>query len=40
MVYEYPDAARPFYTMPHPTNPKYTLSYDVFMRGNEITSGA
>jgi aspartyl-tRNA synthetase len=36
----YPMAARPFYTMPSPENDKYTNSYDVFLRGEEITSGA
>ena len=33
-------AVRPFYTMPDPTNPKYSNSYDMFMRGEEILSGA
>lgn len=37
---KYPLAARPFYTMPDPENGKYTNSYDVFLRGQEITSGA
>jgi nondiscriminating aspartyl-tRNA synthetase len=36
----YPLDVRPFYTMPSPLNPKYTNSYDVFVRGEEITSGA
>ena len=40
MMDEYPLAARPFYTMPHPTNPKLSNSYDFFMRGEEIMSGA
>jgi aspartyl/asparaginyl-tRNA synthetase len=40
MLYGYPEAARPFYTMPDPHNPGYTNSYDFFMRGEEITSGA
>ena len=31
---------RPFYTMPDPTDPQYSCSYDVFMRGEEIISGA
>uniref|UniRef100_A0A0C9QI47 Aspartate--tRNA ligase, cytoplasmic n=1 Tax=Fopius arisanus TaxID=64838 RepID=A0A0C9QI47_9HYME len=37
---KYPLAVRPFYTMPDPTNPKASNSYDMFMRGEEIISGA
>jgi aspartyl-tRNA synthetase len=37
---EYPACFRPFYTMPHPTDPKLSNSYDFFIRGQEITSGA
>lgn len=40
MLYGYPVAARPFYTMLDPTDSNYTNSYDFFMRGEEITSGA
>jgi len=40
MLYGYPSAVRPFYTMLDPTDPNYTNSYDFFMRGEEITSGA
>jgi len=40
MMDEYPLKIRPFYTMPHPTNPKLSNSYDFFMRGEEILSGA
>lgn len=40
MLYGYPEAARPFYTMLDPVDPRYTNSYDFFMRGEEITSGA
>jgi len=40
MLYGYPAAARPFYTMIDPHDPNYTNSYDFFMRGEEITSGA
>ena len=40
MLYGYPAAARPFYTMLDPTDSNYTNSYDFFMRGEEITSGA
>ncbi|PAV65694.1 hypothetical protein WR25_17213 [Diploscapter pachys] len=37
---KFPLAVRPFYTMPDPHNPKYSNSYDMFMRGEEILSGA
>ncbi|XP_043930897.1 aspartate--tRNA ligase, cytoplasmic [Protopterus annectens] len=37
---KYPLAVRPFYTMPDPRNPKLSNSYDMFMRGEEILSGA
>ncbi|KAK7081977.1 Aspartate--tRNA ligase, cytoplasmic, partial [Halocaridina rubra] len=37
---KYPLAVRPFYTMPDPENPKWSNSYDMFMRGEEILSGA
>ncbi|XP_073503358.1 aspartate--tRNA ligase, cytoplasmic isoform X1 [Phyllobates terribilis] len=37
---KYPLAVRPFYTMPDPQEPKYSNSYDMFMRGEEILSGA
>ncbi|RLU23601.1 hypothetical protein DMN91_003806 [Ooceraea biroi] len=37
---KYPLAIRPFYTMPDPNNPKASNSYDMFMRGEEIISGA
>jgi aspartyl-tRNA synthetase len=40
MLYGYPVNARPFYTMIDPEDPNYTNSYDFFMRGEEITSGA
>lgn len=40
MLYGYPVNARPFYTMVDPHDPNYTNSYDFFMRGEEITSGA
>jgi hypothetical protein len=31
---------RPFYTMPCPDDPAYSNSFDVFIRGEEIISGA
>ncbi|KAI5818660.1 hypothetical protein BZA77DRAFT_306139 [Pyronema omphalodes] len=37
---KFPAAARPFYTMPDPTDANYSNSYDFFMRGEEILSGA
>jgi len=37
---KYPLAVRPFYTMPDPENPKLSNSYDFFIRGQEILSGA
>lgn len=40
MMDKYPLSVRPFYTMPDPTNPKASNSYDVFIRGEEIVSGA
>ncbi|MCJ1291044.1 hypothetical protein MMC34_002586 [Xylographa carneopallida] len=36
----YPTAARPFYTHLDPGNAALTHSYDAFMRGQEIVSGA
>lgn len=40
MLDKYPSAIRPFYTMPDPTDPRYSNSYDIFIRGQEICSGA
>jgi len=37
---KYPLAVRPFYTMPDPNKPISSNSYDMFMRGEEIISGA
>jgi aspartyl-tRNA synthetase len=37
---KYPLEIRPFYTMPDSENPKLSNSYDMFMRGEEILSGA
>lgn len=36
----YPLNVRPFYTMPNAKNPLLSNSYDFFMRGEEILSGA
>ncbi|KAF5297352.1 hypothetical protein FQR65_LT01282 [Abscondita terminalis] len=37
---KYPLAVRPFYTMPDPENKILSNSYDMFMRGEEVMSGA
>ncbi|KNC22129.1 hypothetical protein FF38_05083 [Lucilia cuprina] len=37
---KFPLAVRPFYTMPDAENPQLSNSYDFFMRGEEILSGA
>eukprot|EP01098_Paradermamoeba_levis_P017003 TRINITY_DN94_c0_g1_i2.p1 TRINITY_DN94_c0_g1~~TRINITY_DN94_c0_g1_i2.p1 ORF type:complete len:508 (-),score=165.61 TRINITY_DN94_c0_g1_i2:134-1606(-) len=37
---KFPLAVRAFYTMPDPENPQYSNAFDVFLRGNEIVSGA
>lgn len=36
----FPAAVRPFYTQPNATDPRYSLGFDCFLRGEEITSGA
>lgn len=40
ILYKFPLAVRPFYTMPSPDSPDYSNSFDVFIRGEEIISGA
>ena len=40
IIDKFPLALRPFYTMPDATNPVLSNSYDFFMRGEEILSGA
>ncbi|KHJ48459.1 aspartate--tRNA ligase, partial [Trichuris suis] len=37
---KFPMCIRPFYTMPHASDPDYSNSYDMYMRGEEILSGA
>ncbi len=37
---KFPSAARPFYTMVDPDDARYSNSYDIFLRGQEIMSGA
>mmetsp|Transcript_1398 Transcript_1398/g.3705 ORF Transcript_1398/g.3705 Transcript_1398/m.3705 type:complete len:343 (+) Transcript_1398:209-1237(+) len=39
-VDQYPRSLRPFYTMPSDTDADYSNSYDLFLRGQEIASGA
>ncbi|KAG5497815.1 hypothetical protein GH5_02605 [Leishmania sp. Ghana 2012 LV757] len=36
----FPSSARPFYTMECKDDARFTNSYDIFMRGEEISSGA
>lgn len=40
MLDQYPSAVRPFYTMVNATDDRYSNSYDIFLRGQEICSGA
>eukprot|EP00752_Nemacystus_decipiens_P010383 g9253.t1 len=40
MMDKYPLEVRPFYSMPCPSNPKHSNSFDIFIRGEEIVSGA
>ncbi|TFK30492.1 aspartate-tRNA ligase [Coprinopsis marcescibilis] len=40
IIDKFPMALRPFYTMPDPDDPTLSNSYDFFMRGEEILSGA
>eukprot|EP00898_Chlorokybus_atmophyticus_P007058 jgi/Chlat1/7353/Chrsp59S06976 len=40
MLYRYPSAVRPFYTMMCPDDTRYSNSFDIFIRGEEIISGA
>jgi len=40
IIDKFPMELRPFYTMPDPNDPTLSNSYDFFMRGEEILSGA
>jgi nondiscriminating aspartyl-tRNA synthetase len=40
VLHRYPAAIRPFYTMPCWDDARYSNSFDVFIRGEEIISGA
>lgn len=39
-ITHFPTKAKPFYTMPDPKDPTYSLSYDLLFRGLEIMSGS
>ena len=38
-VTHYPSKKRPFYAMDDPQDPKFTLSFDLLLRGLEVTTG-
>jgi nondiscriminating aspartyl-tRNA synthetase len=38
-VTHFPTAKKPFYTMPDPEGPEYSLSFDLLFRGQELVSG-
>jgi len=40
IIDKFPKDTRPFYTMPDPSDARWTNAYDIFLRGEEITSGA
>lgn len=40
VIDKFPTAVRPFYTMPDPEDATFSNSYDFFLRGEEILSGA
>lgn len=39
-ITHFPTLTKPFYTMPDPKNPEYSLSYDLLFKGLEILSGS
>lgn len=39
-ITHFPTSAKPFYTMPDPKDPEYSLSYDLLFRGVEVMSGS
>ncbi len=39
-ITHFPLSKKPFYTMPDPSNPEYSLSYDLLFRGTEVLSGS
>merc|ERR1712032_879203 len=40
IIDKFPTEVRPFYSMPDPNDPTWANSYDIFLRGEEIMSGA
>lgn len=38
-ITHYPSKKRPFYAMDDPTDPRYTLSFDLLYKGLEVTTG-
>jgi len=40
IIDKFPSEIRPFYTMEDPGDPKWSNSYDIFIRGEEVMSGA
>jgi aspartyl-tRNA synthetase len=40
ILHRYPLGIRPFYTMPCKDDNRYSCSFDIFIRGEEIISGA
>jgi len=39
-ITHFPTSAKPFYTMPDPKNPEYSLSFDLLFKGTEVLSGS
>ncbi len=39
-ITHFPTKTKPFYTMPDPNDPEYSLSYDLLFKGTEILSGS
>ncbi|MCL5969894.1 MAG: aspartate--tRNA(Asn) ligase [Patescibacteria group bacterium] len=39
-ITHFPTRKKPFYTMPDPKDPEYSLSYDLLFNGEEISSGS
>jgi nondiscriminating aspartyl-tRNA synthetase len=40
LVTHFPTSKKPFYTMPDPEGPEYSLSFDLIYRGQELVSGS
>ena len=40
IIDKFPAALRPFYSMADPADPTWANAYDIFIRGEEVTSGA